>query len=92
MGSRSPCEGAILREKRGRDMPGHVKRSIYSKRLSRGQHRYGADADWVTIWGAHWRHLANTIELSVCVSDANIMSNYFDHLLNLVIVYGVNLL
>jgi len=45
-----------------------------------------------TIWGAHWRHLANTIEPSVCVSDANIMSNYFDHLLNLVIVYGVNLL
>jgi len=28
------------------DMPGHVWRSIYSKRLSRGQNRYGADADW----------------------------------------------
>ena len=22
------------------------------------------------IWGAHWRHLANTIELSVCGGDA----------------------
>jgi len=27
------------------DMPGHVQRPIYSKPLSRGQHRYGADAD-----------------------------------------------
>ena len=28
------------------DMPGHARRSIYSKRLGRGQHRYAADADW----------------------------------------------
>jgi len=41
------------------DMPGHVQRSIYSKRLSRGQHRLGC-----TRWGAHWRCLANTIEPS----------------------------
>jgi len=40
-------------------MPGHVRWSIYSKRLSRGQHRYGADADWGVLDGVHigatWR-------------------------------------
>jgi len=43
-----------------RTSPGHarhVRRSIYSKRLSRGQHRYGADADWgVLDDSAHCRH------------------------------------
>jgi len=29
--------------------------------------------------GAHWRHLANTTELSTCGGDAD-LSNYFDHL------------
>jgi len=29
------------------------------------------------IWGAHWCHLANTTEPSMC----GLMSNYFDHLL-----------
>jgi len=48
------------------DRPGHVQRSIYSKRLSRGQNRYSADADG----GAHWRNLANAVEPSVCGSDA----------------------
>ena len=33
------------------DMPGHVRRPIYSKRLSRGQHRYGVDADWGVVDG-----------------------------------------
>ena len=33
--------------------------------------------------GAHWRHLANTIEPSVCVGDAACCQNYFDHLLML---------
>ena len=28
---------------------------------------------------AHWRHLANTIELCMCVGDAAFLSNYFDH-------------
>jgi len=32
-------------------------------------------------WGAHWRHLANTIEPSVLGGDAALLSNYFDHLL-----------
>jgi len=30
------------------------------------------------IWGAHWRHLKNTTEPSVCGGD--VISNYFDHL------------
>ena len=29
---------------------------------------------------AYWRHLANTIEPSMCVGDAAFLSNYFDHL------------
>jgi len=33
------------------DVPGHVRRSIYSKRLNRGQHRYVADADWGVLDG-----------------------------------------
>jgi len=36
---------------------------------------------------AHWRHLANTIELSVCGSDGALMSNYFDHLLTFVPIW-----
>ena len=31
-------------------------------------------------WGAHWRHLATTIEPSVCGGDAAFLSNYSDHL------------
>jgi len=30
--------------------------------------------------GAHWRHLANVTEPSMCGSDV-VLSNYFDHLL-----------
>jgi len=30
---------------------------------------------------AHWRHLANTIEATMCGDDAAVLSNYFDHLL-----------
>jgi len=29
---------------------------------------------------AHWRHLANMIELSVCGCDATFLSNYSAHL------------
>jgi len=35
------------------DMPGHVRRSIYSKRLSRGQQRYGAVANWCELGRVH---------------------------------------
>ena len=38
---------------------------------SNEQQQYGADADWgVLDGGAHWRHLANTTEPSVCGGDA----------------------
>jgi len=62
------CKGTILRVKGAR--PGYDRWSIYSKRLSREQHQYGADADW----GAHlsWlrgpaverRSLASALSLS----------------------------
>ena len=36
---------------------------------------------WLSIYGgAHWRHLANTTEPSMCGGDAA-LSNYFDDLL-----------
>ena len=31
-------------------------------------------------WDAHWRHLANANEPSMCGGDASFLSNYFDHL------------
>jgi len=41
------------------DMSGHVRRSIHSNRLNRGQNRYGADSDWDVLdevhIGATWR-------------------------------------
>jgi len=43
-GKISTREWTIWRVKKGG--PGHVRRSIYSKRLSRGQNWYRADADW----------------------------------------------
>ena len=52
-------------------MPGNVRQLIYSKRLSRGQNRYGAHADWGVLGrGAHWRHVANTTEPFLCAGDA----------------------
>ena len=59
----------IQKQDGGRPIAGHVRGRytvIYSKRLSTGQNRYGANTDG----GAHWRHLANTIEPSVCGGDA----------------------
>ena len=34
-------------------------------------------------WEAHWRHLVNTIEPSVCGDDAAFLTNYSEHLLGL---------
>jgi len=31
-------------------------------------------------WGSLWHHLANTTEPSMCSSDADFLSNYFDHM------------
>ena len=40
------------------DMPGHVRQSIYSKRLNRGQNGYGADADRFEC--TRWVHVTAT--------------------------------
>ena len=50
------------------------KSAVKSKRLSRGQNRYGADADRPN---AYWCNLVNTTEPSVCSGDTA-FSYYFD--------------
>jgi len=74
-------EGSFKGEKGpAKDMPGHVRRSIYSKRLSRRQHRYGADDEWGTLDGVHvfstWRIRLNR----PCAAAMRPYSNYFDQL------------
>jgi len=72
-GSTSPThEGAILKVKRSRHRTClDVWRSIYSKPLGRGQHQHGSDAARGVVDGrAHWPHVVNTIEPSVCGGDA----------------------
>jgi len=57
----------------------HVRRNAFQCILEAKQSSeplYGADADGA----AYWRHLANTIEMSVCGGSAAV-TNYFDHLL-----------
>jgi len=49
------------REWAAQDMSEHVRRFIYSKRLSRGQHRYGEDADWGVL---DWVHICATWRIS----------------------------
>jgi len=55
--------------------PGHVRRSIYSKRCSRGQHWYGAHADWCVLDGVHigdtsWMRLNHpSVMASMCSGD-----------------------
>jgi len=41
-------------------------------RVGRGNHELDE--------GAHWRNMANTIELPMCDGDAAFLPNYFDHL------------
>jgi len=51
--------------------PGHVRQLMCSEQVSNYQHWYCVIADWDVLDGdAHWRHLANTIEPSMCGSDA----------------------
>jgi len=44
---------------------------------------------WIPVitWGSHWRNLAHTIEPSMFGGDAAFLSNYFNHLLNLVMAH-----
>jgi len=70
MSPRSPhVKGAISRGKlAAQDMHGHVLRSIYSKRLGRGQHRNDADADCGVL---DWVHIGATWQIkAMCGSDA----------------------
>ena len=62
------CEGEILRAKKrlAQDMSG----CLYIQSDLAGTAEYGADADGRNRWGTHWRRLLNTIEPSVCGSDA----------------------
>jgi len=87
-GSKEPCvrwvsrslEGAILRAKMGRSI---TCPDMWSKWLSRGQNRYGADADWRLLeMELHWRHLTSTTEPSVCSGDTALcqITLTFDHL------------
>jgi len=62
------------------DMLRHVRQSIYSKRLSRGQNLYDTDADWSVLDGVHigppgkydW---TLRVRRRCCLT-----SNYFDYL------------
>ena len=61
-----------------RVMPGHVWRSIYTQKNSEGSSTgtVHADADWfvgLLDGSVYWRHLANTIELSVCGGDVKFL-------------------
>jgi len=53
-------EGAILRVKRGqpRTCPDMSGGPYTPKKLSRGQHGYGADADWSVL---DWSHIGATL-------------------------------
>jgi len=44
-----------VEKKPAQDMTGHVRQSIYSKRLGRGQNRHGADADLGVLYTLRMR-------------------------------------
>jgi len=75
-------EWAILWTKKVRDMPGHVWRSIYSKRLNRGQHRYGADDDLGLLDVVHIVATGRIRLNRPCrvLRRCGLRRNYFDHL------------
>jgi len=64
-----------------RDMPRYIRRSMYAKRLSRGQNRYGADADRGVLDGCTMAP-SGEYDRSVRVRRrCDLMSNYCDHLI-----------
>ena len=68
----------------------HVRQSIYSRWVTRGQNRYGAYADWVHEIG-EWCILVppGEYDWTVCLwQQCCVMSNYFEHLLYLACCYG----
>jgi len=56
------------------------------KRLNRSTCRLRYGLGWDQERGAHWRHLANIIDPSMCGSDAAFSSNYFWPLVNLLLL------
>jgi len=70
-------------------IPGRVWQSIYSKQFSRGQHQYGAVLNWCwlrVLDRCTWT-LPCEYDWTVCVQRrCGLMSNYFDHLLTLIIM------
>ena len=84
--SRSPCKVAVFREK---GWPIAEYRYPLRWAVQNGWTDqdavcivYSGGARDVFHAGAHWRHLANTIELYMCGSDVAFLSNYFGHLLS----------
>jgi len=72
-GSRSQCEGVIFTRKVHAGHFLHSSAVSYAKWLNRLRCRLGCGLGWAernTSRGAHWRNLANTIESSVCGSNA----------------------
>jgi len=67
----SPWEGAILR---GKGMPSHAWRQYNVNCAKTAEPTEMSFGLWTRVgWrkhGSHWRHLANTIEPSMCGSDA----------------------
>ena len=57
------------------------------KQLNRLRYRLEYGLGWaqgsMLDGGAHWHHLANTIEMSMCGGDEAFLSDYFDPLLTL---------
>jgi len=63
-----------------RDMSGHVQRLIYTKRLSRGQTRHGAEAECGVLDGAHLAP-PGEYDWSIRVwQRCGLLSSYFVHL------------
>jgi len=79
----APCKGAIFT---GKDVPGRHSAMSCAKvaepiQMSfRWWTRVGPRKHVLHEVGAHWRHLANTIELSMCGGDADLLSYYFGQL------------
>jgi len=82
----SPCDGATSR---GNGRPIIKYRTLRLELCKTAEQIDMPFAIWTRVgprkhvldWGAHWCHLKNTIEPSMCGSDAAFLSNYFDHLL-----------
>jgi len=90
-GSRFPFEGVILRGKGAHcevweNFAVSCAKTAESIEMPFGMWTRVGSRKHLLDWGAHWRHLANMIEPSVCGDDAAFLLNYFDHLLLLLLL------